>query len=455
MLKRVLTGMGANVFEKFIIAFTQIATVPLLAHTWGLSLYGLWVMLSTAPAFLAMSDLGFATAAGVRMTITEAQGKRNETILTFQSAWVAILLSSCLFAALAVVGIYLAADNLFGHGLEFPLPKMRLTLLLLLLYGIAAIQGSIFTSCFRCAGLYPVGAFLTTLTIIVETCVLFCVVLFFKATPTLAAAGLLAGRCIGILIQVAVVRRMVPWLTPGFSHARLAEIRQLLAPAGAVMLLPISQALMLQGTAFALGAAAGESAVPAFTAARTLSRLGLQLVWAAYGAIMPEMSAAIGRRDRAAIATIVWITVAITVLFILPFAAIFGLFGRDIILIWSGGVINARGIMIGIMTISVLACGFWTPLSQLLLSADRSLTYSLPYIIMAILVMPATYLLAPHIGPVAPALAVATVDVMMLIVVLIPVNRHLVSLQEMIAVTPRIRSKIVGICSKMGLSLSE
>ena len=111
--------------------------------------------------------------------------------------------------------------------------------------------------------------------------------------------------------------------------------------------------------------------------------------------------------------------------------------------------------MIGIMTISVLACGFWTPLSQLLLSADRSLTYSLPYIIMAILVMPATYLLAPHIGPVAPALAVATVDVMMLIVVLIPVNRHLVSLQEMIAVTPRIRSKIVGICSKMGLSLSE
>ena len=433
MIKRVFFGIGANIFDKFIIASTQLVLLPLLSHSWGLKLYGLWVMLSTVPAFLAIGDLGFATAAGTRMTMAEARGERGVVLRLFHSAWVAILISSLVFSAVAAGGAFLTPDSFFGQTPVIPLPELRLTLAILLLYGIVSVQGTIFPSCFRCAGLFAVGTFWASITILIESTITAVLVAFFNATPIVAAGGLLAGRCIGLMGQYITLRKKVPWLLFGVSHAQWSEIRDLLAPAGAVMLLPISQACMLQGTAFALGAAAGEASVPAFAAARTLSRLGQQVVWAVYGAMMPEMSAAIGRRDYAAISMMVMITISVTVVLIIPFALIFGAAGHWIIQIWSRGVIDAPPLMIAFMAISVLCCGFWTPLSQLLLSADRQSTYTMPYVVMAVAVVPATYALAREIGSASPAITMATIDTVMLLIVLVMVDRHLARWSDVLA----------------------
>jgi hypothetical protein len=57
--------------------------VPVLASRWGLELYGQWLLLATLPQFLSMSDLGFATAAGTRMTMAVARGDRDEALRLF------------------------------------------------------------------------------------------------------------------------------------------------------------------------------------------------------------------------------------------------------------------------------------------------------------------------------------------------------------------------------------
>jgi O-antigen/teichoic acid export membrane protein len=335
MLKRVMTGVGVNIFDKLSIATAQLLMVPLLAHAWGLKLYGLWVMLSTVPTFLAMGDLGFATAAGTRMTIANARGDRDRVILIFQSAWAAILLSSLVFTLLALAGAFLTPASVFGADLPLALPQLRLTLLVLLLYGILAVQGSIFYAGFRCAGLFALGNFLHSVMVILEAVFTFAAILGFAGTPLMVACCLFLSRAIGVTAQFTLMRRHVPWLPVSLARASLTEIRKLMAPAGTVMLLPISQACMLQGTALLLGLTAGEAAVPAFTAARTLSRVGQQMCWTVNAALMPEVSAAIGRRDLGAIAMMVFSTLAVSVVLIAPFALVFGVAGKSIILLWS------------------------------------------------------------------------------------------------------------------------
>ena len=61
-------------FDRVVGMVLQLALVPILAAHWGLERYGVWGMLIALPGILLLTDLGFATAATVRMTMQIAKG---------------------------------------------------------------------------------------------------------------------------------------------------------------------------------------------------------------------------------------------------------------------------------------------------------------------------------------------------------------------------------------------
>ena len=76
MFARLLRGIGANALSQIVSIGLQLALVPVLATHWGMKLYGTWLMLFTIPSYLALGDFGFATAAGVDMTMKVARGDK-------------------------------------------------------------------------------------------------------------------------------------------------------------------------------------------------------------------------------------------------------------------------------------------------------------------------------------------------------------------------------------------
>ena len=62
--RRITQGIGANGFGQAVTILTQIASVPILIHAWGMDLYGEWITLSAIPAYLVLSDIGFTSIAG-------------------------------------------------------------------------------------------------------------------------------------------------------------------------------------------------------------------------------------------------------------------------------------------------------------------------------------------------------------------------------------------------------
>lgn len=441
VLARIAKGVGANVLDKLVVAGTQLLLMPLLAHAWGLQLYGLWVMLSTLPTLLAMSDLGLATAAGTKMAMAEARGKRATVVQLFQSAWLAILCSSVLFVLLGGFGALVFPTSWLTDNPGFTPLQARITAFALLVYGVSASQGAIVFAGFRASGQYARGALWNTVLILFETGALAAAV-SLGGSPEIAAFALLSGRSLGLAGQACLLTRHAPWLRFGLGHARWTLARELMASASTVMLLPISQGCLIQGTTLALGLAAGPTAAPAFAAARTLSRIGQQLCWTINAALMPEMSAAMGRRASAAIAAMTLATLASSALLTVPFAIGFALFAPSVVERWSLGLIHAPATVVYALVVSLLAGGFWTPLSNLLVSSDRQSTFALPYAALAAAAIPLSYALARAVGAAGPAIAIAATDVVMLILMATLTDRYLASGADLLEAARRTRQEI-------------
>lgn len=428
---RISRGFAANVYDKLIIAVAQLAIVPILASHWGVQTYGAWVLLATTPSFLAISDFGFATAAGTQMTMLVAQGRRAEAVQVFQSAWAVILPSSLIVLATALLVCWSIPESALPHAASFRYSEVRETLALLIAYGLVSLQGSIFNAGFRCEGRFALGMFWAANTILIENTLLVLAVLS-GAGPVIAATGLLCGRVFALIVQNVLLRRAVQWLRIGLSEARRETAHSLLKPAVAVMMLPLSQASFLQGTAIALGAAGGSAAVPAFTATRTLSRIGLQMTQLLVHAIMPEYSAAVARGDRVRQGSMLAVTIISAGLVLIPFAVFLAVCGPEFVAIWTRGkILVTRELMI-VMAATVLFGGLWNPLSNLVLAMNRHAAYSYPFAVLAVLTIPASYVLSLRFGATGAAASIALLDAAMCIVILRLGHRLFVSPGEVI-----------------------
>src|SRR5690606_7434967 len=124
-------------------------------------------------------------------------------------------------------------------------------------------------------------------------------------------------------------RRRLPWLANLRGNASWPRIAALAAPASAAMAVPAAQMLLSQGATITLGLAAGASAVPIFTAARTLSRIGLQATQLVSVSVMPEFSAAAGRNLASLKANLFVLLVSVSLALAVPFCVLLTLWGTE------------------------------------------------------------------------------------------------------------------------------
>ena len=69
MLRRIAFGFGANAFGQIVNIVIQLFSLPLFLLYWDMSTYGSWLMISAAPSYVSMADVGMVHAAGNNMTM--------------------------------------------------------------------------------------------------------------------------------------------------------------------------------------------------------------------------------------------------------------------------------------------------------------------------------------------------------------------------------------------------
>jgi O-antigen/teichoic acid export membrane protein len=364
---RLLSNTMANVAGIGMSAVFQIASVPVLTSAWGAEGYGVWLMLATVPAYLAMTDFGFVQAATNDMTMQVARGARRDAVKTFQSIWVLVLLAvlSVLCASFLLLGAIFAAG---GEGGGWPGSNTRV-LLVLVAYAGLALCSRVIIAGFRSTGFYAQGSLMIDSLLLLEGIGILAAAGFGGGYVS-AALSLLAIRATGIAAFYFMLRRAVPWLPLGMSAASFEEIRRLVRPALAAMTIPAALSLNLQGMVLVVGAVLSPAAASVFVPVRAASRLIIQTIGALNRATMPEISAASATGRRAALYKIISLNMASVVLVLLPGAALFAAYGKQVVEIWSRSQISPDATFVAIMALVMVVHGAWYYASNMLLATN-------------------------------------------------------------------------------------
>lgn len=414
--RRIIAGIGANVFDRIVGAVVQLALVPVLAIHWGVAVYGLWIMLATIPVVLGLSDLGFSGAASARINMLAAKGEQEKAESVLHSAWKFILQISIIMFAVGLALILLIPSRYFYEVAGFKVHDVRLTAVLLLIYTVVMLQSGMMQAIFRSTQQYAQGALASALTILLENMLATAVVLLGYG-PVFAAAALLLGRSVGVSIQAVYLHSAAYWLRLGIAKATVDERRILQGPAIAAVAITVGFAFVLQGSIIALGAVAGAAAVPAFTATRTLSRIGIQLAQMPTTPLMPEFASVVVRGERPLIAAMLLVVLTSSFAIALVFGIGLAVFGTWFVALWTHGQIVVSPALTLAMGGSAFFGILWNPMSNMIMALNRHSAISYNYLVLGAIGLAGIFLTGAKWGAEAAAVAFLLLDAAMVALV--------------------------------------
>jgi O-antigen/teichoic acid export membrane protein len=423
---KLLRNLGANAYGQAITILVQLVSVPLFLHYWGVALYGEWLILSAIPAYLALSDIGFASVAANDMAMRVAKGDRQGALEVYQSIWLFISVVSVLVGCVLGLVIYATPVNATFSISNISQVQTQQVLIILMVYVLGGLQGGVLNAAFRAAGRYAYGTAVANTVRLAEWAV--SVVGLLLGGGVLAIAMLtLVTRLIGMLLLWAMLRKQEPWLYLGSQAATVQQVRNLLKPAVAFMVFPLGLALSLQGMVLIIGMTLGSSAVVVFSAYRTLTRLLVQVITMLSQSVWPEISAAYGAKQMDLVRQLHRKGTNITFWIALFAVAMLGSAGEWFIGMWTGHAFEQNHLLFALLLATTFINVLWQNSWVVLMATNQHQKITIAFIVSAVCGLLLGYITMPVLGVSGAGLVLLVAELPMLY---LAVNSALQLLQD-------------------------
>jgi O-antigen/teichoic acid export membrane protein len=366
--QRLLKGAGSNLLGQICLATVQLVMVPVLISTWGAAGYGAWLMLTTIPTYILLSDFGMGNALVVELTRALSREDLVYARRVLQSAW---LLMSAL--SVTILAVAIAALLLLPMGTKvgpFSAESYRWAILIVVIEALAGVQQAALRGVFYSTHRYATQSTVEGLSIFASG-VLVALAALSGCGIVLAATATATVRIIIVLSYLIILRRQEPWSALGWSAADGPTLRRMMRPSLAAMMLTLSNALGVQGVLLAVGWALGPAAAGIYAAARMLTRIPLQFSGLLLRASLPELTRSQETSNHALTRRLVRLNIGLTLVGVIPGFVVLTGFGPNILrLISHGDLLGDRQLFAALS----LAAGFaalWAALAQPLVALNR------------------------------------------------------------------------------------
>jgi O-antigen/teichoic acid export membrane protein len=292
---RLLQTFLSSGLGQLINLLSQLTLLPLLIVSWHKTVYAEWILLSTVPAYLSLSDLGFGTVLGNDLAIKAARGARSEATTIYRSAWVVVAAVSGLACGTALALIQILPFEQWLHLTALPRSTCLLVLDFLLLQVVVTQHGGVFNAALRAENLHVVGKYLNNAIAASQFFVLVAVGIL-RGNVVDAAFSMFLVSLFGAIAMFIASRRLVPWLRIGFT-LDLTPVKPILVPGLSQNILGLGIAISLQGSLLVITTVLNPVAALAFSTARTMCRVVNMLTNMVEYAFGPEFSIAFGSTD--------------------------------------------------------------------------------------------------------------------------------------------------------------
>lgn len=372
---RVARGTAVGIYGQLSTLLLQLASVPILAHLWGVEGFGAWLLLFTLPSALAIGDLGLIVAGTNEMTAAAALGKTGLAARIYCVLWRAALAFGVFIAAILSFVFLVAWPDALEFAYNVSVGQEKLVFALLLIYGIAALLNQAIASAYRAADAFALGGIFFVTVCLLEG-VIALAAAWMGAGPLGVAFAYAAVRTVGTIVQALFIQRIAPWLKGEHSRFDISVARMLLRPALSAFVYSAASAVTLQGSVLVIGMVGGTASVPAFTTVRTLSRTALQFVTRLSVASMHRYTThnAVGNEDEKT--KLVFVNILLPLLVLVPWAVFLIFFGQSFVTVWTYSKIQPTLALIGFFVLAMLFNGAWSPLSNLILAVNRHAAFT-------------------------------------------------------------------------------
>ncbi len=384
-IKRTIAGnLGASFLGRLITALRPILLVPLMIHTWGLEIYGEWLILAAIPTYIMLSpDLGLAGAVTNRMAYLTTQGNEQEAIFLYRSSFVVLFVAAGTFVGLGTLIAWFMNWSWFG--ITSLKPTVSITIVSCLLVQIfIAQQGSLLSGIYRSArqnprlGLFQSASHFFNLAVSLT-------VLWFNGSPSSYAIALAFAYAFGFLVLFIDSRRIMPNFTLARQGVSFIYVRPYIVQGLGFAGMPLVNALQNESVLIVVGAILGPTSVGLFQTARTLSNGVKSLVSMLASAIMVELPALLGEDRKEIVEHILVRNTQIGVILAMCSIVVVVFSGNIIYHLWLGHQVLYHPVLVLLLFVSVLPFVAGQSFSILLMASNQIHLAILPFIAVGII----------------------------------------------------------------------
>ncbi|MEM9364717.1 MAG: hypothetical protein AAGD07_01900 [Planctomycetota bacterium] len=373
-------------------ALRQIVSVPILVAAWGASYYGEWLVLSSIPTFLAMSNLGLGTAASVQISFDV----RNQE---YRRAWSLLkganhLLLLVLLLVTLLVWLLLAQTNLLGSTVTRVESPIAIVLSLVGAAVCKMLAGTL-RGWWNGVGNPSVPIRWANLSLVSELSVVVGVGLLGGTAMTLAQSLLAVTVLWYVSYFLATVVR---------AKASLGSIQGIPADyyraAGLVrvglghQLTPLWQAILFQGSIVLAATALDSASAALWGAMRIVVRSGCQLIEVMRISLGPEFQLAFADDDRDKLRLLHSASVLLSIALTLVAAAVLLVCGLPLFEIWTSHEFEVGFSEWSVLVISLIPLSIWWVSAEFQLVINRPWFSSVAGVLTALLALGAMWLLS-------------------------------------------------------------
>ena len=382
--RRITQGIGANGLGQIVTLLTQVASVPILIHAWGVELYGEWITLSAIPTYLVLSDVGFTSIAGNSLALMAENNDARKMQGIYQSTWVMVSILSSTVLVVAAAAMW--STNL-GKAIglsHITSDTLNLTLFILFLHVALSMQTGILQLPFQALKKNPMAVAAINLIRLLEWLVA-TIVILMGGTIVKFAMAFLVVRILGNFGLWLAISRSGSSLKLGIHHASLQTIKTLLRPSFASLCFPLGLSFTMQGFILLISSVIGPSAVALFSIYRTFTRIPIQLATMLNQAVWPELSYAFGNNDlnKAKNLVIKMLQFGAALSVFTAFAVYFQ--GETAINLWTSNSLEYNPQLLIALTLTALIHILWQPFWVAQIAINRHARFALSFLIFSTL----------------------------------------------------------------------
>jgi O-antigen/teichoic acid export membrane protein len=351
----------AGSLGRIIGAMTPLVLVPLMIRTWGLHLYGEWLILTAIPTYIMLApDFGLGNAVVNQMAIATAEGRRHEAISLYRTSWILLTVMAACFALTAMgvsnlinwkpLGIALLSKRTAAGIISCSCVQIFLGQQIFLLSGV-----------YRSARRNPRNSFLASLGTALHL-VAGGTSLALGGNPMVFVTANMAARAAFLCVLLIDARRIMPDFTVGLNGVSVRAVRPYVVPGLGHAALPLINALQNEGMVLVVGMILGPVSVAVFQTTRTAVNGVKSLTGLVASAVGLEIPALVGEGRITAVRRLLIINTQAALAAAFGVLIVLGLFGEPIFRLWlrNHAVYSTRLVLIMVTSMFPFAgaCSF-------------------------------------------------------------------------------------------------